>query len=148
MMWFYHKKENFIKDFHDEINKLTFLDEKDTNVMLTWNSKKSKKAGTSKGCDRNVFLLLIFWSNFLIHFLCVWFQPFTANVTQCCVEHNVSQGCLDICSLGLDLDVLRNKPTCESEFDKLMKCASGKNKKSSWLTLSSEVCRQNFIHMQ
>lgn len=48
------------------------------------------------------------------------------NVTQCCVEQNVSSVCMDACSFYLDIDAVIDKPDCITDFDKLMKCASGK----------------------
>ncbi|XP_073979651.1 Ig-like and fibronectin type-III domain-containing protein 1 [Rhodnius prolixus] len=46
------------------------------------------------------------------------------NVTQCCVEQNVSSVCMDACSFYLDIDAVIDKPDCITDFDKLMKCAS------------------------
>lgn len=48
----------------------------------------------------------------------------TNNVTQCCMEQNVSSACFDACSFYLDIDAVIDKPECISEFDKLMKCAA------------------------
>lgn len=48
----------------------------------------------------------------------------TNNVTQCCMEQNVSSSCMDACSFYLDIDAIIEKPACVNEFDKLMKCAA------------------------
>lgn len=48
----------------------------------------------------------------------------TNNVTQCCIEQNVTAGCMDACSFYLDIDAVIDKPECISDFDKLMKCAA------------------------
>jgi hypothetical protein len=52
-------------------------------------------------------------------------QAATNNVTQCCIEQNVTAGCMDACSFYLDIDAVIDKPECISDFDKLMKCAAG-----------------------
>lgn len=50
----------------------------------------------------------------------------TNNVTQCCVQQNVTAGCLDACSSSyLDINVAIGRTDCFNDFDKLMKCASG-----------------------
>ncbi|RZF43428.1 hypothetical protein LSTR_LSTR001689 [Laodelphax striatellus] len=46
------------------------------------------------------------------------------NVTQCCMEHNVSSTCMDACSFYLDIDAVIDKPQCINDFDKLMRCAA------------------------
>ncbi|XP_060866861.1 Ig-like and fibronectin type-III domain-containing protein 1 [Metopolophium dirhodum] len=49
----------------------------------------------------------------------------TNNVTQCCVQQNVTAGCLDACSSSyLDINVAIGRADCFNDFDKLMKCAS------------------------
>ncbi|KAJ1522116.1 hypothetical protein ONE63_002427 [Megalurothrips usitatus] len=48
----------------------------------------------------------------------------TNNVTQCCMEQNVSSSCMDACSFFLDIDAVIDRPACINEFDKLMKCAA------------------------
>ncbi|GFG31451.1 hypothetical protein Cfor_07805, partial [Coptotermes formosanus] len=48
----------------------------------------------------------------------------TNNVTQCCIEQNVTVGCMDACSFYLDIDAVIDKPECIVDFDKLMKCAA------------------------
>lgn len=48
----------------------------------------------------------------------------SGNVTQCCVEQNVSAPCMDACTFFLDLDAVIDKPECSADFDKLMKCAA------------------------
>ncbi|XP_069682867.1 Ig-like and fibronectin type-III domain-containing protein 1 isoform X2 [Periplaneta americana] len=48
----------------------------------------------------------------------------TNNVTQCCIEQNVTSGCMDACSFYLDIDAVIDKPECINDFDKLMKCAA------------------------
>lgn len=52
-------------------------------------------------------------------------QAATNNVTQCCIEQNVTAGCMDACSFYLDIDAVIDKPECIGDFDKLMKCAAG-----------------------
>jgi hypothetical protein len=52
-------------------------------------------------------------------------QAATNNVTQCCIEQNVTVGCMDACSYYLDIDAVIDRPECISDFDKLMKCAAG-----------------------
>ncbi|KAJ3623708.1 hypothetical protein MTP99_017378 [Tenebrio molitor] len=48
----------------------------------------------------------------------------THNVTQCCIEQNVTSSCMDACSFYLDMDAVIDKPECINDFDKLMKCAA------------------------
>lgn len=48
----------------------------------------------------------------------------TNNVTQCCIEQNVTSPCMDACSFYLDIDAVIDKPECINDFDKLMKCAA------------------------
>lgn len=48
----------------------------------------------------------------------------THNVTQCCIEQNVTSTCMDACSFYLDIDAVIDKPECINDFDKLMKCAA------------------------
>lgn len=48
----------------------------------------------------------------------------TTNITQCCIEQNVTSICMDACSFYLDIDAVIDKPECINDFDKLMKCAS------------------------
>lgn len=48
----------------------------------------------------------------------------TNNVTQCCIEQNVTSACMDACSFYLDIDAVIDKPECIGDFDKLMKCAA------------------------
>ncbi|KAG8287269.1 hypothetical protein J6590_042606 [Homalodisca vitripennis] len=50
--------------------------------------------------------------------------PSINNVTQCCIEQNVSSSCQDACSFFLDIDAVIDKPECISDFHKLMKCAA------------------------
>ncbi|KAJ8893793.1 hypothetical protein PR048_006394 [Dryococelus australis] len=50
----------------------------------------------------------------------------TNNVTQCCIEQNVTSGCMEACSFYLDIDAVIDKPQCINDFDKLMRCAAGK----------------------
>ncbi|XP_030759730.1 Ig-like and fibronectin type-III domain-containing protein 1 isoform X2 [Sitophilus oryzae] len=47
-----------------------------------------------------------------------------SNVTQCCLEQNVTSTCMDACSFHLDIDAVIDKPECIKDFDKLMKCGS------------------------
>ncbi|KAL1122201.1 hypothetical protein AAG570_003606, partial [Ranatra chinensis] len=46
------------------------------------------------------------------------------NVTQCCIEQNVTAPCMDACSFYLDIDAVIDKLECINDFDKLMKCGS------------------------
>ncbi|XP_068081772.1 Ig-like and fibronectin type-III domain-containing protein 2 [Anabrus simplex] len=46
------------------------------------------------------------------------------NVTQCCIEQNVTSTCMEACSFYLDIDAVIDKPECIGDFDKLMKCAA------------------------
>uniref|UniRef100_A0A0K8SXU6 Ig-like and fibronectin type-III domain-containing protein C25G4.10 n=1 Tax=Lygus hesperus TaxID=30085 RepID=A0A0K8SXU6_LYGHE len=46
------------------------------------------------------------------------------NITQCCIEQNVSSSCMDACSFYLDIDSVIDKPECLPDFDKFMKCGS------------------------
>ncbi|KAB0793035.1 hypothetical protein PPYR_12655 [Photinus pyralis] len=46
------------------------------------------------------------------------------NVTQCCIEQNVTSPCMVACSFYLDIDSVIDKPECINDFDKLMKCAA------------------------
>lgn len=48
----------------------------------------------------------------------------TNNVTQCCIEQNVTSTCMDACSFYLDIEAVIDKPECINDFDKLMKCAA------------------------
>lgn len=58
--------------------------------------------------------------------LYTYLQVTTNNVTQCCVQQNVTAGCLDACSSSyLDINVAIARTDCFNDFDKLMKCASG-----------------------
>lgn len=45
----------------------------------------------------------------------------TNNVTQCCIEQNVTSPCMDACSFYLDIDAVIDKPECIPDFDKLMR---------------------------
>lgn len=56
------------------------------------------------------------------------FQPTINNVTQCCIEQNVSSPCQDACSFFLDIDAVIDKTECINDFSKLMKCAAGRYK--------------------
>lgn len=47
------------------------------------------------------------------------------DVTECCIERNVSSSCQSVCSFSLDLDLLSMKPsTCLPEIGHMMNCAS------------------------
>lgn len=50
--------------------------------------------------------------------------PSVSNVTQCCIEQNVTSPCMEACSFYLDIDAVINKMQCIGDFDKLMKCAA------------------------
>ncbi|XP_077284865.1 Ig-like and fibronectin type-III domain-containing protein 2 isoform X2 [Arctopsyche grandis] len=50
--------------------------------------------------------------------------PASHNITQCCMDQNVSSSCMDACSFYLDIDAVIDKPECIADFDKLMKCAA------------------------
>ncbi|XP_014259678.1 Ig-like and fibronectin type-III domain-containing protein 1 isoform X2 [Cimex lectularius] len=47
-----------------------------------------------------------------------------SNITQCCIEQNVTSTCMDACSFYLDIDAVIDRPECINDFDKFMKCAS------------------------
>ncbi|GJQ83686.1 hypothetical protein Trydic_g14393 [Trypoxylus dichotomus] len=47
-----------------------------------------------------------------------------SNITQCCIEQNVSSVCMDACSFYLDIDAVIQKVECVNDFDKLIKCAA------------------------
>ncbi|XP_057659770.1 Ig-like and fibronectin type-III domain-containing protein 1 isoform X1 [Diorhabda carinulata] len=46
------------------------------------------------------------------------------NLTQCCIEQNVTSTCMDACSFYLDIDAVIDRLECIQDFGKLMKCAS------------------------
>ncbi|KAK9885477.1 hypothetical protein WA026_010969 [Henosepilachna vigintioctopunctata] len=46
------------------------------------------------------------------------------NITQCCMNLNVTSNCMDACSFYMDIDSVINKLECVNDFEKLMKCAS------------------------
>ncbi|XP_075234927.1 Ig-like and fibronectin type-III domain-containing protein 1 [Lycorma delicatula] len=46
------------------------------------------------------------------------------NVTQCCMEHNVTSACMEACSFYLDIDAVIDRAECINDFDKLMRCAA------------------------
>ena len=46
------------------------------------------------------------------------------NVTECCLHHNVSAACLDVCSFSVDYDLLVRRPQCLADFQSVMSCAS------------------------
>lgn len=48
----------------------------------------------------------------------------TNNLTQCCIEQNVTSPCMDACSFYLDIDAVIDKLECINDFGKLMKCAA------------------------
>ena len=50
--------------------------------------------------------------------------PPVINVTQCCLQQNVSADCLDICSFSIDFDMMIRKPQCIPQFSQMMSCAS------------------------
>lgn len=50
--------------------------------------------------------------------------PAAHNVSECCVSQNVSSACMDACSFYVDLDSVKDRPECISDFNKLMKCAA------------------------
>ncbi|KAK9739714.1 Fibronectin type III domain [Popillia japonica] len=47
-----------------------------------------------------------------------------SNITQCCIEQNVSSNCMEACSFYLDVDAVIQKVECVHDFDKLIKCAA------------------------
>ncbi len=55
----------------------------------------------------------------------ILFQPATHNVTQCCMQQNVSSSCMNTCSFYLDIEAAMEIPDCIEDLNKLMKCASG-----------------------
>lgn len=46
------------------------------------------------------------------------------NITDCCVEENISASCLDACGYFVDIDLVKDRPECLIDFDRLMKCAA------------------------
>lgn len=50
--------------------------------------------------------------------------PPVINVTECCLQQNVSVDCLDICAFSIDFDMMIRKPQCIPQFSKMMSCAS------------------------
>lgn len=46
------------------------------------------------------------------------------NITECCLQQNVSSLCLPACSFYIDIEPVINNPACLPEFDKFMKCAA------------------------
>jgi hypothetical protein len=62
------------------------------------------------------------------------FRKFTLDVmpprsqyetsSSCCAAQNVSESCVGICTLSIDLDFLLYRPECFADFEKLMFCAS------------------------
>ncbi|KAJ8984657.1 hypothetical protein NQ317_015748 [Molorchus minor] len=46
------------------------------------------------------------------------------NVTQCCIEQNVTSACMDACYFHVDMDAVIDRLECIQDFDKLMKCAA------------------------
>lgn len=46
------------------------------------------------------------------------------NITECCIEQNVTSPCLSACSFYIDVEAVINNPTCLQDFDKFMKCAT------------------------
>ena len=53
--------------------------------------------------------------------------PLKIDVSECCVNQNVSEGCMDACSFDqLDFHKVINRGECVPDFSKLMKCAAGK----------------------
>lgn len=64
-------------------------------------------------------------NSYLILMKCL-LQAAINNVTQCCIEQNVSSSCQDACTFFLDIDAVIDKPECINDFHKLMKCAAGR----------------------
>ncbi|XP_037031427.1 Ig-like and fibronectin type-III domain-containing protein 2 isoform X3 [Bradysia coprophila] len=50
--------------------------------------------------------------------------PTAHNISECCITHNVSAACMDACSFYVDIDSVKDRPECISDFDKLMRCAA------------------------
>lgn len=46
------------------------------------------------------------------------------NITECCVQQNVSAPCMTACSFYIDVESVIDNPRCLADFDKLMKCAA------------------------
>lgn len=46
------------------------------------------------------------------------------NITECCIQQNVSAPCLTACSFYIDVQTVIDNPRCLPDFDKLMKCAA------------------------
>lgn len=50
--------------------------------------------------------------------------PAAHNMSECCMQQNVSSACMDACSFYIDIDAVIDRPECIVDFDKLMKCAA------------------------
>lgn len=50
--------------------------------------------------------------------------PAAHNISECCINQNVSSACMDACSFYIDIDAVKDRPECIVDFDKLMKCAA------------------------
>ena len=56
-------------------------------------------------------------------------MPLKLDVSQCCVNNNVSDACMDACSFDeLNFQKVMNRDECIPDFSKLMKCAAGKSR--------------------
>ena len=55
-------------------------------------------------------------------------MPLKLDVSQCCVNNNVSDACMDACSFDeLNFQKVMDRDECIPDFSKLMKCAAGKS---------------------
>ncbi|XP_037904934.1 Ig-like and fibronectin type-III domain-containing protein 1 isoform X1 [Hermetia illucens] len=50
--------------------------------------------------------------------------PAVHNISECCINQNVSSACMSACSFYIDIDAVIDRPECIVDFDKLMKCAA------------------------
>lgn len=46
------------------------------------------------------------------------------NITECCIEENISAACMHACGFFVDIDLVKDRPECLIDFDRLMKCAA------------------------
>ncbi len=72
--------------------------------------------------------------------------PTAHNISECCITHNVSAACMDACSFYVDIDSVKDRPECISDFDKLMRCAAD----GSGMGLILFICEtiQNFTRIK
>jgi len=124
--------------------KLTIFRNKDLTEGVTENSRVSITAMADKD-DRTKYSLTLKVKNVTIHDGSLYYchannslgeetammgvtvqqlPPPVTNVTECCVQQNVTSDCLDICAFSIDFDTMLRKPQCIPQFQQLMSCAS------------------------